>query len=88
MDDDVVHIDCGTDRFAAQTLLARCQAEGLQVELLTNDSHGNERTPVRAPMTLLVHAADVDSVRAIATGEPTPAQKARLARARKRRTGG
>ena len=33
-DPDIVRIDCGTDRFAANVLLARCQSEGLDVELL------------------------------------------------------
>jgi hypothetical protein len=84
---DLVSIECGTDRFAADTLVARCRAEGLQVELITRDASGNELTPIRAPLVLLVHADDVDTVRAIATGEPTPAKQAKLDRARRRRTG-
>lgn len=86
-DDDVVRIDCGTDRFAAHTLLARCQAEGLQVELLTSDAGVEFLHAATQPFVLLVRSDDVDAVRAIATGEPTPARKAKLDNARRRRTG-
>jgi hypothetical protein len=86
-DDDLVRIDCGTDRFAAHVLLARCEAEGLDVELLTYDENGNATVGERRPFVLLVRADDVDSVRAIATGEPTEGRKAQLDRARRRRTG-
>jgi hypothetical protein len=44
-------------------------------------------TPIRAPLVLLVHTDDVDTVRAIATGQRTPAKQAKLDRARRRRTG-
>ncbi len=87
-EDDLVRIECGTDRFAAHTLLARCQAEGVRAELLTNDGGGNALELATQPFVLLVHADDVASVRAIATGEPTPERKAKLAEARRRRTGG
>lgn len=88
MDDvDLVRIECGTDRFAAHTLLARCQAEGLAVELLSYDESGSETMAIRQPYVLLVRADDVDAVRAIATGEPTARRRQQLDRARKRRTG-
>lgn len=88
MDDvDLVRIECGTDRFAAHTLLARCQSEGLDVELLSYDASGSESIAIRQPFVLLVQAEDVDSVRAIATGEPTAKRREQLDRARKRRTG-
>ncbi|MDE0804746.1 MAG: hypothetical protein OSA99_15660 [Acidimicrobiales bacterium] len=86
-DVDLVRIECGTDRFAAHTLLARCQAEGLEVELLSYDASGTEAIAIREPFVLLVRADDVDSVRAIATGEPTGRRREQLDRARKRRTG-
>lgn len=86
-DPDIVRIDCGTDRFAANVLLARCQSEGLDVELLSYDEHGNATVGERRPFMLLVRADDVGSVRAIATGEPTPERKAQLDKARRRRTG-
>ena len=84
---DVVRIECGTDRFAAHTLLARCQAEGLDVELLSYDASGTESMAIRQPFVLLVHEDDVDSVRAIATGEPTARRQDQLDRAQRRRTG-
>lgn len=87
-DPDIVRIDCGTDRFAANVLLARCQAEGLDVELLSTDGDQNALLQdATQPFVLLVRADDVDSVRAIATGEPTPERKAQLDKARRRRTG-
>lgn len=86
-EDDLVRIECGTDRFAAQTLLARCQAEGVRAELLTNDGGNTALQASKQPFVLLVRTEDVDSVRAIATGEPTPERKAKLAEARRRRTG-
>ena len=89
MDDiDIVRIECGTDRFAAHTLLARCQAEGVRVELLTTDGEGNSSHLTTQPFSLLVNAEDVDAVRAIATGEPTTRRRQQLDRARRRRTGG
>ncbi|WP_436796212.1 hypothetical protein [Actinospongicola halichondriae] len=87
-DDDLVRIECGTDRFAAHTLLARCRAEGVQAELLTSDAGVEFLHAATQPFVLLVHADDVDAVRAIATGEPTPERKAKLDKARRRRTGG
>ena len=87
-DDDLVRIECGTDRFAAHTLLARCQSEGLEVELLSYDASGTETIAIRQPYVLLVRTEDVDSVRAIATGEPTARRRQQLDRARQRRTGG
>ena len=86
-DPDLVRIDCGTDRFAAHVLLARCEAEGLDVELLSYDENGNATVGERRPFILLVRAEDVDAVRAIATGEPTTQRKGQLDRARRRRTG-
>ncbi len=87
-DPDLVRIDCGTDRFAAHVLLARCEAEGLDVELLVSEGdQGMLLHGATQPFVLLVRAEDVDSVRAIATGEPTPERKAKLDRARRRRTG-
>lgn len=86
-DADLVRIDCGTDRFAAHVLLARCEAEGVRAELLTSEAGGNTLEIAREPYVLLVRAEDVDAVRAIATGEPTAERKASLARARRRRTG-
>lgn len=87
-EEDLVRIECGTDRFAAHTLLARCQSEGLDVELLSYDASGSETIAIRQPFVLLVRADDVDAVRAIATGEPTTRRREQLDRARERRTGG
>ncbi|MDZ7674173.1 MAG: hypothetical protein U5K30_03770 [Acidimicrobiales bacterium] len=88
-DVDLVRIQCGTDRFAAETYAARCRFEGLRVELMSSDGHGLLNTPlVQRPFVLLVRAEDADAVRSIVEDDDTSADKQRrLARARRRRTG-
>ncbi len=85
--DDLVRIGCGTDRFAAETVLARCRAEGLQVELLTHDGNLNAMHPLRREHELLVHAADATTVQSLMDHGQTEEKRRRLARARRRRTG-
>lgn len=89
-DTDLVRVPCGTDRFAAETYAARCRADGLAVELLSADAHGLLNVPlVRRPFVLLARAEDADAVRAIVDdGATSPERRRRLARARRRRTGG
>ncbi|MFP5321818.1 MAG: hypothetical protein ACLGIC_08205 [Acidimicrobiia bacterium] len=61
----LVEIPVGTDRFAAGALVARLEAEGVPVRLLTTDDHG--LFPVgarRFPHRILIRADDEERVRA------------------------
>ncbi len=64
---ELVEIEVGFDRFAAGTITARCEAEGIPVRLLTMDEHGNVPGALALfPHRILCRAADEDRVRTIA----------------------
>jgi hypothetical protein len=61
----LVEIPVGTDRFAAGALVARLEAEGIAVRLLTTDDHGLFPAGARRfPHRILIRADDEERVRA------------------------
>lgn len=62
----LVELAVGFDRFGAGALVARLEAEGIPVRLLTMDDHGLVVGMVaRFPNRLLIRADDEDRVREI-----------------------
>jgi hypothetical protein len=60
---ELTEIAVGFDRFAAGALVARLEAEGIAVRLLTMDEHGlNPGLAARHPHRLLIRADDEDRV--------------------------
>lgn len=63
---ELVELAVGFDRFGAGALVARLEAEGIPVRLLTMDDHGLVVGMVaRFPHRLLIRADDEDRVREI-----------------------
>lgn len=63
---DLVEISVGFDRFAAGALVARLEAEGVPVRLLTMDDHGLVvGLAALQPHRLLIRASDEEQVRAL-----------------------
>lgn len=68
MSDEVVEVSAGFDSFSAQIALAACEAEGIEVHLISNDDAGGVGISSMQESRIICRSGDYELVKEIVDG--------------------